>query len=55
MTESGHIFDICIYCGKVIFAETEAYEGEYYLEVPEGLIHYDCVNDWAWKCKREAR
>ncbi|MCU6762271.1 Uncharacterised protein [uncultured Roseburia sp.] len=55
MIESGHIFSICIHCGRPIYGETKNYDGEYYLEVPEGVIHYDCVNDWAQKCRREAR
>lgn len=48
------IYDICAYCGEPIIAEHGIYEGQYYLEVPEGSIHYDCLWEWALKNRREA-
>ena len=48
------IYDICAYCGEPIIAEHGIYEGQYYLEVPEGSIHYDCLWEWAKENRREA-
>lgn len=49
------IFDRCAVCGEPIIASDGFYDGDYYIETIQGYIHFDCVMEWAYQNRREAK
>lgn len=40
--ESRPFVDWCIFCGEAIKGQTERYEGDWYVDSPDGPVHWDC-------------
>ena len=54
-TDTRPIFDRCIHCGRIIHSAMPGYDGDEYVETPDGPVHWDCWDEYGRKMIREAR
>lgn len=48
------IVGTCEQCGHPVYGRSENYDGDECIEIPGGLIHWDCWNDYGKTLKKEA-
>ena len=48
------IVGACEYCGNPIYGPTEDMYGDDYVELPDGLVHWECWNDYGRSLRKEA-
>ena len=48
------VFSRCIYCGKIIYSSAPGWDGDEYVDTPDGSVHWDCWGDYGRKIRREA-
>lgn len=52
--ESWPKIGICEQCGRPVYRASQYEHGDEYIEIPDGLVHWECWNDYGKMLKKEA-